>query len=132
MHCVLAYALFGRVNNGKVNSKELYFLHYALTQTRVNLNPFMLAQLQSISVRGSGPICTGGIITSIARALNLNDELGTLTPPDTPFLDLDVHHSIRLIKNKRDGSYHLMVGNHDVNSIILPNTACTNMQDRNN
>ncbi|KAI5446034.1 hypothetical protein KIW84_014034 [Lathyrus oleraceus] len=92
----------------------------------------MLAHLQSVSVRGSSPICIGGLITSITRALNLNDELATLAPLDTPFLDLDACRSTRLINNKQDGRYHLMVGNRAVNSIILPNSACTNMQDRNN
>lgn len=31
LHRILANTIFGRVNNGKVNSKELFFLHSALT-----------------------------------------------------------------------------------------------------
>lgn len=85
-----------------------------------------------LALRGSSPICIGALITSITRALNLNDELATLEPLNTPFLDLDACRSMRLIKNRQDGRYHLMVGNRAVNSIILPNSACTNVQDRNN
>lgn len=107
-------------------------MHCALTQTLFNPTPFMITHLQSVSVRGSGPICIGGLITSIARALNLNNKLATSAPLDTPFLDLDACCSMRLIKNRQDGRYHLMVGNHTINSIILPNSACTNVRDRNN
>ena len=45
LHCILAYIIFGRENNGKVNSKELYFVHCALAPARVNPTPFMLAHM---------------------------------------------------------------------------------------
>lgn len=50
--------------------------------------------------------------------MNLHDELATLVPLPIPFLDKDASHSMRMISNKQDGMYYLMVRNKVVKSII--------------
>ena len=62
-----------------MNAKELMFLHGGLTNRRINLVPFMLSYM-TIILKKTGTIAFGGLITSIARALNLDSEIATLTP----------------------------------------------------
>lgn len=45
VHRILANIIFDRINNGRVNSKELFFLHAAFTPTRVNVTLFMMAHM---------------------------------------------------------------------------------------
>lgn len=132
VHRILANIIFGRINNGMVNSKELFFLHTAFAPTRVNATPFMLAHLKLLCVRGTTHFCIGGLVTSIARALGLDSELATLQPLPTPSLDIDSCRAQHLIKAKKDNIYSLMVGNLKIRSIILPCHTCTNVRNRNN
>lgn len=60
------------------------------------------------------------MITSIARAIGLDAELATLDPLLIPSLDILAFLHMRLIKNRRDGKYSLMISNKDVTSVILP------------
>ncbi|KAI5425223.1 hypothetical protein KIW84_031141 [Lathyrus oleraceus] len=103
LHLILAYTFFGRENNGKVNSKELYFMHYALAPSRVNPTPFMLVLMQFVAHRTTCVICIGGLVTSLALAMNLYAELATLVPFSTPFLDKDACHNMRMISNRQGG-----------------------------
>lgn len=103
MHRILASTIFGRENIENVNSRDLFLIYCELSETKVNPTPFLHAHFQSTSVRTGGPICVGGLITSIALALNLGTELATLEPLETLFADLDYCRSMRLIKNKPDG-----------------------------
>ena len=45
VHRILANTIFGRINNGRVNFKEFFFLHAAFAPTRVNPTPFRSAHL---------------------------------------------------------------------------------------
>lgn len=89
LHHILANTIFGRENTGNVNSRDLLFIYRALSSTKVNPTPFLLAHVQTTSVRVGGPICVGGLITSIALVLYLSTILATLEPLETPFTDLD-------------------------------------------
>lgn len=100
LHRILAYTIFGRENNGKVNSKELYFLHCALAVAQVNPTPLMLSHMKSVAHRTTCVICIGGLITFLALAMNLHAELATLVPLPTPFLDKDACHGMCMISNK--------------------------------
>lgn len=111
LHRILASTIFDRENTGNVNSKDLFLIYYALSGTKVDPTPFLLAHFQSTCVWTRGPICIGGLITSIALALNLGMKLATLEPLETPFADLDYFHRTRLIKNKPDDKYFLMISN---------------------
>lgn len=92
----------------------------------------MFAHMQSVCTRGTGPICIGGLITSIARALGLHNELSTLQPIDTPSLDMDVGRNMRLVKARQDDMYFLMAKKHAVRSVILPCFTHTDVQNKNN
>lgn len=132
LHCILANTIFGQVNNGRVNSKKLFFLYSALTQTRVNATAFMLAHMKCFCTRGTGPICIGGLMTFIAHALGLNNELSTLQPIDIHFLDMDACCNMRLVRARQDDRYYLMTRNYAVISIILPCSAYTYVKHKNN
>ncbi|KAI5421885.1 hypothetical protein KIW84_045362 [Lathyrus oleraceus] len=120
LHRILANIICGRENTGNVNSRDLFLIYCALSETKVNPTPFLLAHFQSTSVRTKGPICVGGFITSIALSLNLGTELATLEPLETPFVDLDYCRSMRLIKNKPDRKYFLMIRYREVRGVTLP------------
>lgn len=92
----------------------------------------MLAQMQSVTHRTTSVICIGGLITSLALAMNLHVELATLVSLPTPFLDKDVCHDMRMISNKQDVMYYLMVRNKTVKSIILPWSARIDVQNEHN
>lgn len=92
----------------------------------------MLAHMQSVSHRITGVICIKGLITYLALVMNLHAELATTMPLPTPFLDKDVCHSMRMISNKQDGRYYLMVRNKTVKSIILPCSARIDVQNKQN
>ncbi|KAI5444245.1 hypothetical protein KIW84_012750 [Lathyrus oleraceus] len=76
---LLACTIFGRENPNKVNTRELLFLQGSLTNRRINSIRFMIAHMD-LTLNKAGPIVFGGLITSIARALNLNNEIATLVP----------------------------------------------------
>lgn len=79
LHRILADTIFGRENTENVNSRDLFLIYCALSETKVNQTPILLAHFQSISVRTGGPICVGELITFIALALNLGTKLSTLS-----------------------------------------------------
>ncbi|KAI5420407.1 hypothetical protein KIW84_044266 [Lathyrus oleraceus] len=120
LHRILANTIFGQENTGNVNSIDLFLIYYALSKTKVNPTPFLLAHFQSAGVRTGGPTCVRGTITSITLALNLGTELATLESLETPFADLDYYYSMRLIKNKPDDKYFLMISNREVRGVTLP------------
>ena len=119
-HCILESTIFGRINNHKVNSKELFFLHCIFTPTRINATPFLLAHIHSISERGTNTFCIGGIFTSITLALGLGNKLTDLPSIPSMYLDLDNCRSTHLIKVREDDKYYLMVQNKVVKSVVLP------------
>ncbi|KAI5430262.1 hypothetical protein KIW84_034733 [Lathyrus oleraceus] len=94
-------------------------IHWMLSNL-VNPTPFLFAYFQSTYARTGGPICVGGLITYIALALNLDTELAMLEPLETPFADLDYFRSMRLIKNKPNDKYFLMISNREVRGVTLP------------
>lgn len=131
-HRIMENTLFGRENNGNVNSKELFFIHCAFANIRLNVCPFIFAHMQDVCIGKRGPICIGGLITSIARVLVLEAKLATMNPLPTPSLDILAWRSMRLIKARLDEKYSLMANNQEVKSIILPCPTCTNVQNRAN
>ncbi|KAI5436345.1 hypothetical protein KIW84_022717 [Lathyrus oleraceus] len=104
-----------------IQNPIILYLHHILAST-------ILAYFQSTSVRTGGPICVGGRITSIALTLNLGTDLATLEPLETPFVDLDYCRSMRIIKNKPDGRYFLLISNREVRGVTLPCVACIDMR----
>ena len=87
----------------------------------------MLAHMQFVCTKERGPIYIGGLITSIVCALNLNEELATLQPIQTPFLYMDSFQSMCMIKNRSVGNYYLMVQNLKIKGVILPCLAHTDV-----
>ena len=54
-------------------------------------------------INKGGPIVFGGLITSIARTLNLNDEIATLEPLPPRIIDLNFLKSMKMCRERRDG-----------------------------
>ena len=116
---LLACTIFGRENSNKVNARELLFLQGCLTNRRINPVPFMLAHMSAILKKG-GTISFGGLITSIARALNLNAELATLEPLPHRTINLKFLKDMKLCKVRRAGGYNLMIHGVAIPSVVLP------------
>lgn len=127
LHLILASTIFGQENTGNVNSRDVFLIYCALSRTKVNPTPFLLAHFQSTYVQTGGHICVVGLITSMALALNLGTKLATLEPLETLFVDLDYCRRMHLIKNKPDGKYLLMISNREVRGVTLPYTARINV-----
>lgn len=51
-----------------------------------------------------------------------------LEPLETPFVDLDYYRNMRLIKNKPDDKYFMMISNREVRGVTLPCAARINVQ----
>lgn len=96
--------LFVQENNGKVYSKELFFIHSAFANIRVNADPFIFTQMRVVCTVKRGPICIGGLITSISHALGQEDELATMGPLPTPSLDIFLKGPCALSKHGVTGS----------------------------
>lgn len=80
----------------------------------------MLAHMKAIHITKKGTISFGGVIISIVGTLGLEAELATLDPLSIPSLDINACRHMQLIKNRRDETYSLIIGNREVSSIILP------------
>jgi hypothetical protein len=129
---ILQNTVFGRPNNNKVNAKELFFLHCVFEMdTKVNAASFLFHHIRTLCARGRQPFVIGGLITSIALGLNLGDRLQNLQALPPLFMDISYCRSIRLIKNRVGGRYYLMVSNHEVPSVVLPNIALTDVTNPN-
>lgn len=127
---ILAHTIFGREKKSRIIAKELFYIHSVFTLTWVNSSLFMLVHMQVVHTTNKGPIYFRGVITSIAHALGLEMDISKLDPLPIPSLDIDACCHIRLIKNKRDERYSLMIGNREVPSIILPFPNCTDVKIR--
>ena len=97
---LLSCTIFGRENPNKVNAKELLFLQGCLTNRRINSVPFMLAHMSAVRNK-TGTIVFGGLVTSIARALNLDTEIATLAPLPPRIVNLKFLKDMRLCRNRR-------------------------------
>ena len=129
---ILQNTVFGRPNNSKVNSKELFFLQCVFEpDTQVNAASFLFHHIRTLCARGRQPFIIGGLITSIALGLNLGDKLQTLESLPPLSMDISYCRSSRLIKNRVGGGYYLMVNNQAVPSVVLPNTTLTDVTNPN-
>ena len=128
---LLACTIFGRENPNKVNARELLFLQGSLTNRRINSVPFMLAHM-TLTLNKAGPISFGGLITSIARALNLNNEMATLDPLPPRTINLKFLRDMKLCRLRREGGYMLMVHGVAIPSVVLPCTRRTDVRDERN
>jgi len=123
--------VFASVNPNKVNARELLFLQGSLTNRRINSVPFMLAHM-TLTLNKAGPISFGGLITSIARALNLNNEMATLDPLPPRTINLKFLRDMKLCRSRREGGYTLMIHGVAIPSVILPYTRRTNIRNERN
>lgn len=117
---MLVHTIFCRENKSRINVNKLFYIHSVFEHTRVNSAPFLLSHMQAGCTAKKGHIEFGGLITSIARSLDLHAELATLDPLHMLFLDIDVCRHMRLIKNMSDERFSLMIANRVVPNIILP------------
>lgn len=128
---LLACTIFGRESPNKVNARELLFLQGCLTRTHINPVPFMLAHM-TLFTNKTGPIVFGGLVTSIARALGLNDEIATLEPLPPRTINLKFLKEMKLCRARREGGYELMVHGVAIPSVALPCSRRTDVRDERN
>ncbi|KAI5440122.1 hypothetical protein KIW84_025465 [Lathyrus oleraceus] len=102
-------------------------VHWMLNNL-VNPTLFLLAPFRSTCARTGCPICVRGLIISIDLALNLGTELAKLESLETLFADLDYCRSMRLMKNKPDDKYFLIISNLEVMRVTLPCVARINVR----
>lgn len=129
---LLACIIFGRSNSKKVNEKEFFYMFATFVPQKVNIVPFMFSHMHAIVNTRRGPIVFGGLITSITRVLGLEEKLSCLTPLPPRAIDIDMTRSMKLVKRRQDGKFHLMVANSVFSDFILPNLNLTDVRNPNN
>jgi len=120
---VLGHIIFARSNNHKVNQNELFFLYCALNNIRFNAAPFMFQHIQGlVNAPATNPFLLGGIITTLACALGLGDELLSLSHLMKPAQSLDLTYcrDSHLVTPRHDGRYTLVVNKVPIPYVILP------------
>ena len=95
-------------------------MHCAFTGQKINAAPFLLAHIHSICTRGGKPFYFGGIVTSLALALNHGAALTDMPSMAPTLLTLDHCKSAHLIHEREDGKFHPVIRNIIYNNIILP------------
>ena len=91
----------------------------------------MLAHM-TVVLKKTGTIAFGSLITSIARALNLDTEIATLTPLPPCIINLKFLKDIKLSKVKREGGFDLMVHGLAIPSYVLAYTRPTDVREERN
>lgn len=86
----------------------------------------MIAHMCAV-IKKKGIISFGGMITTIAWALELDTELATLEPLPHRIINLKFLRDMRLCKVSKEGAYHLMVHYMDIPSVVLPCSRCTDV-----
>ncbi|MCI08018.1 hypothetical protein A2U01_0029089, partial [Trifolium medium] len=130
---ILACTIFARENSNKVNAKEFFYMQAVFAPTRINSVPFMLSHMQAICTAKKGAISFGGLITSIARALELDNELANLEPLEPRFLNLLTVKNMHFVKaRKQEGGFLLMVQKNAIEGVVLPCPDRTDVQNRAN
>ena len=85
-----------------------------------------------LTLNKAGPIIFGGLITSIAWVLNLNNEIATLDPLPPRIINLKFLRDMKLCRLRREGGYMLMVHGVAIPSVVLPCTRRTYIRDERN
>ena len=95
-------------------------MHCAFSGQKINAAPFLLAHIHSICTRGGKPFYFGGLVTSLALALNHGDTLVHLPSRPPVLLTLDHCKSAHLIHERDDGRFHPVIQNRVYTNIVLP------------
>jgi hypothetical protein len=88
--------------------------------------------MQAIVNVKRGPIIFGGLITSIARVLELEEKFSRLTPLPHHAIGIDMARSMKLVKRRSDGRSNLIIANNVLQDFILPNPNRTYVRNSNN
>ena len=131
---ILAFTLFGKPQNDTLVSKEELFIMFCVFQYRPVVGAsFMIARLLSIAQAPHGPICVGGLVTMIAKALFSREPLSCLTPAGnyTP-LDLTLCFNVGMIRCLEPNQFQLLIHHEPVYHFTLPDIARSSVHDRKN
>ena len=90
--------------------------------------PCMLSHM-TVVLKKTGTIAFGGLITSIARSLNLDTEITTLTPLPPHIINLKFLKDMKLCQVRREGGFDLMVHGIAIPSVVLRCTRRTDVQE---
>ncbi|KAI5431264.1 hypothetical protein KIW84_035438 [Lathyrus oleraceus] len=93
----------------------------------------MPTKMQEIATKITSAIAIGGLITSLALALGLENKVATMEPirASRP-LDINSCLEQKFIKVKGQNEYFLMTNNQEVRSTIFPNPNHINVRDEAN
>ena len=92
---------------------------------------FMLAHM-TIVLNKTGTIAFGSLIKSIARALNLDNEISTLTPPPPCIINFKFLKDMKLCKVRREGGFDLMVHGITIPSVVFSCIRRTDVREERN
>lgn len=81
----------------------------------------MFYHMQAIVNARRELIVFGGLITSTARVIGLEDQFSCLTSLPPRAIDIDMTRSMKLVKRRQDGKLHLIIANSVFSDFILPN-----------
>ena len=95
-------------------------MHCAFSGQKINAAPFLLAHIHSICTRGGKAFYFGGLVTSLALALDHGDTLTHLPSRPPVLLTLDHCKSAHLIHERDDGKFHPVIQNRVYTNIVLP------------
>lgn len=133
-HMVLAYTLFGKPESNTIVSRdELFILFCVFHSMPVNVETFMLANLDRIAHATHGSILIGGQVTMIVAALALRTALSRITPlGGIRPMDITFCFNRILIRNLGPREFQLLIIHEVVHQFTLPNIERTSVHDRNN
>lgn len=132
-HKIMAHTLFGKEENiTAVSRDELFILYCAPQGIPVNIDAFMLANLDRIARETHGTIIIiGGLVTMIVDALGLRYPLnrlysfGGIRP-----MHLNFYFNRRIIANLGPLKFELLIDNEVVRNFTLSNHEKTNVHNR--
>ena len=132
-HKILAHTFFGKAENITIVSRyELFIMFYASQNRPINGATFILANFHRLARAVHEPILIGGLVTMIANAIGLRQQLLNLVPQGR-FQPMNINFCFNrgIIGNLGPGNFELLINNQLMPLFTLPDPR-TSIHDRNN
>lgn len=131
---VLAQTFFEKNENTDTINKEEPFIMFTVFQSRpIHSATFLLSSLNTIANSTREYIHVGEIVTSIALAIGLCDQVIHLTPlRELTLIDVNQWLNKKLVRVKRPNEFELLIHNEVIHYFYLPNREKTSIHNRDN